>query len=570
MCERSLATFTKHAWHIIEPGQVYQYSWHIGAICEHLQALSNLEIKNLVINVPIRCTKSILACVAWCPWVWTKDPASRWYCSSYSESLVMRDSVRSRDIIRSDWYQRQWGEVYQIKADQDTKMWFSNDQQGHRIGTTVGGKSLGHGADYVIVDDPHNPKEIRSSLQREWVIDWWVKYMSGRFNDPAKFRKVIVMQRLHEKDLSGYVLAENFGYHHLALPIRHEPQRWVFTAPEPGEHKVKDAIVQTPIQKKKPNAMDPRTVVGESIWKDRFTDEVIRNLEAEQGHMASGMLYQRPSNPEGEIFKSGYFRYFDVVKREVRERDADGKTVSRVKEFIVLDDGGDGPRPQIPVEACRFFQAIDTAATAKKESAYTGDITFALLPGFKLVVWHAWRAHLQTPELMPCIEALKRGPIMLQREDGLPKIVPTGELWPKPLMFQAVEEKSTGIGIIQQGAATGKPFKVLSAGRDDKIERSSAVAAMYFAGNVYHRRGAPWLFDFEDELKNFPRGEFKDFVDCLSYGGILATHDKILRLGMDRDLVISPDRHDIEQVQRGTVQVHTRGGEHLTIQFPDD
>ena len=98
LCKRSLAYFAKSAWPIVEPGREYIHGWHVDAVCEHLEAVTNGQIRNLLINIPPRHMKSLLVSVFWPTWVWTFRPEARWLFSSYAESLSVRDSVKSRRI----------------------------------------------------------------------------------------------------------------------------------------------------------------------------------------------------------------------------------------------------------------------------------------------------------------------------------------------------------------------------------------------------------------------------------------------------------------------------------------
>lgn len=91
--ERSLHEFTKQAWHVIEPGTPFVDGWHLQAISEHLEAVVNGDIRNLLINIPPRHMKSIQAAVMLPVWVWIEKPEFRWLFASYAGSLSDRKSV---------------------------------------------------------------------------------------------------------------------------------------------------------------------------------------------------------------------------------------------------------------------------------------------------------------------------------------------------------------------------------------------------------------------------------------------------------------------------------------------
>jgi hypothetical protein len=115
LCEVSLYDFVSEAWKLVEPGTRYVSSWHIKAICEHLEACTRGEIRRLIINIPPRSMKSRLVSVFWPAWVWVTRPHTRWLYASYSHSLSLRDSLHCRDVIQSAWYQKNWGRLFQLR-----------------------------------------------------------------------------------------------------------------------------------------------------------------------------------------------------------------------------------------------------------------------------------------------------------------------------------------------------------------------------------------------------------------------------------------------------------------------
>ncbi len=531
-------------------------NWHIGCICEHLEALTALQIRSLIINVPPRHAKSLLVAVFWFCWTWLRDPYSRWIFASYGEDLASRDSVKCRDVIASPWYPQRWGDRFRLKDDQNVKTWFANDRQGYRIATTVEGKATGHGGDYLVADDPHKVQEADSRVRRRTVIDWWTQVMSTRGDNPQTARHVVVMQRIHQGDLTGYLLAKRAGYEHLCLPAEYEPKRVYFSLPRvPGGALAlpKDAIVSTRLQRERPHLRDPRSAPGDLLWPARFGPAELADLKRQLRAVGSaGQLQQRPAPAEGSIYQRGDFQHFTV------EDSSDGPV------FVLgTPETGQPPPSRVPAAECRFFQCCDTALKVTEASAYTAAGTFAITPRKQLLVYHVWRDRLPVPQQFNALMALREAPHRIV--DG--RLVRTGPGWPRPLLFQAVEDKASGIGLIQQGVAEGKPFKPLKAD-GDKVERSGPVATLYANRMVWHRAGQDWLADFEDELLSFPQGTWSDCADVTAYAGILVTHDKILSAGVERELVLSPGPRDIEVIERLHGEI-VRIGE-VEVFFPDE
>lgn len=290
ICKRRLYDFTKFAWKVIEPGRRFIGGWHIEAICEHLEACTRGEIRNLLINMPPRHMKSTLVSVIWPAWVWISNPSASWIFSSYSQTLSKRDSIKCRRLIESGWYQSLFRERFHIVSDQNEKTRYLNNKSGERIATSVGGTGTGEGGDFLVSDDPHNVKDRESEAVRLATLDWWDEVMSTRGNNPKTVCKVIVMQRVHEKDLSGHVLAKG-TYDHLCLPAEFES----------GRSRNFTAIGWS----------DPRSKDGELLWPAQFGEQEVRTLKEELGtYGTASQLQQSPAPSGGGLFKREWWRRY--------------------------------------------------------------------------------------------------------------------------------------------------------------------------------------------------------------------------------------------------------------------
>ncbi len=277
----------RQAWHVVEPVRPFVDAWHLQAIAEHLEAVTRGEIRNLVINIAPGMAKSLTVSVFWPVWEWIAHPERRWLYSSYALSLSMRDSLKCRRIIESPWYRERWGDVFQLRDDQNAKLKFENDRTGYRLATSVGGTVTGERADRVVVDDPHNLLEAASDVKRMEAITWWDEAMSTRLNDFKTGARVIVMQRLHEEDLSGHVLARG-GYDHLCLPTEYDPSRNVTTSI---------------------GFRDPRTVEGELLAPALFGPEQNEQQKKDLGPYGyAGQHGQTPAPRTGGMFQMQWFR----------------------------------------------------------------------------------------------------------------------------------------------------------------------------------------------------------------------------------------------------------------------
>lgn len=285
-CRASLANFVKTAWPILEPGTPLAWGWAIDAICEHLEAVTRGEISRLLINVPPGLMKSTLLNVLWPAWEWGPQsrPELRYLGTAHRGDLAVRDSMRCRRLVQSDWYQRLW--PIKITSDQNAKTKFENEKTGVREAIPFGSVT-GSRADRILIDDPHSVDDANSRQKLDSDITTFREALPSRVNNDRS-AIVVIMQRLAIGDVSD--VAIELGYKHLCLPMRYER----------GRSKI---VVGSP---------DPRTYEGELLFPDRFSEAAVSTLELSLGSFAAaGQLQQRPAPREGAIVKTSWWRYFD-------------------------------------------------------------------------------------------------------------------------------------------------------------------------------------------------------------------------------------------------------------------
>jgi predicted phage terminase large subunit-like protein len=282
--EADLKTFLQQGWPSVMPkSQPYVDNWHIDIICEHLEALSRGEITRLMFNMPPRHMKSLGINVFWPAWLWLQKPETQFLFTTFRHQLTVRDSVRCRRLIESPWYQGNWSDKFELTSDENKTAHFSNSEHGYRLSASFAGGITGDGGDFVMIDDPHNAMAIHSPVEMAKTLDTYDQAIVSRLNDPKRGGMVLTMQRLHENDLSGHILAREAGWTHVCLPARYEPDH---------PHHYFD---------------DPRTVAGEPLWKRRYDDEGLKTLEVPMGSLtASGQLQQRPAPRGGGMFKKSW------------------------------------------------------------------------------------------------------------------------------------------------------------------------------------------------------------------------------------------------------------------------
>lgn len=458
--------FVEGAWELLEPGTPYKENWHIDAICEHLEYVKRGDIKRLLINIPFRCMKSLLVSVFWPTWVWTDKPEYRFLFSSYAQKLATRDALKSRRVIQSSWYQRQWGYKFRLTSDQNEKMRYENDKTGYRVSTSVGGVGTGEGGDALVWDDPHNADDVHSDVIREGDLDWWSQVWSTRKNNPKKSVEVGVMQRLHERDLTGYILEEVGGYEHLCLPMRYE-----------GDNK---CVLSTGWE-------DPRKKERELLWPERFGEEEVAEAEKRLGtYGTAGQLQQRPAPEAGGIFKKHWWRFWHPAGENplpVRVRMADGEW---------FECG----QMELPIRFDMNVQSWDMAFKDTDDSSYVVG-----------QVWSRWKGNA-------FLRDQDRDRMDLPKTCGA--VAALSQRWPETTA-KWVEDKANGPAVIQT-LKRRIPGLVGVNPQGDKAARARAVSPYVESGNVYlpHPALFPWVKILLDEVAKFPNGRHDDQVDAMT------------------------------------------------------
>jgi predicted phage terminase large subunit-like protein len=292
-----LKDFVHEAWHLLEPVSTLVWNWHLDLICEYLTLIRDGDFKNvcgdlegIIFNVPPRTMKSLLISVFFPIWVWTTKPERRFMFVSYSEKLSTQHSIFRRSIIESDWYQKEWSTVFSLSRDQNVKSHYENSSRGTMFSTGMQATATGMGGDILIFDDPLNPEQAISQVEREAVNLRFDTTFRSRINDPATGVKIIIMQRLHELDLTGHVLARESGrWEHVSLPaIATHDKDWKF-----------------------PSGKTETQKAGDPLWPARLPQSFLDCQRVGMGSWAfNGQYQQTPAPLDGGIVKRQWVRFY--------------------------------------------------------------------------------------------------------------------------------------------------------------------------------------------------------------------------------------------------------------------
>jgi len=201
-----LGYFAERCFAELNPQTEFWTNWHIEVIAAKLAAVREGKIRRLIINLPPRHLKSLMASVAFPAWCLGHDPSAQILCVSYAQDLADKLARDCRSIMMSPWYRRIF--PTRLAPHRQAVQEFITTRQGYRLATSTGGVLTGRGADFILIDDPLKPDEALSDAQRKTANDWFSHTLYSRLNDKRSGAIVIIMQRLHEDDLVGHVLAQ--------------------------------------------------------------------------------------------------------------------------------------------------------------------------------------------------------------------------------------------------------------------------------------------------------------------------------------------------------------------------
>src|SRR6516164_1444126 len=204
LLRNDFALFAARCFHELNPQTELAMSWHLEFIATQLTAVRQGKIRRLIINLPPRHLKSLMASIAFPAWCLGHDPSAQLLCVSYAQDLADKLARDCRSVMMSPWYRRIF--PTRLAPHRQAVQEFITTAQGYRLATSNGGVLTGRGADIILIDDPLKPEEALSEAQRQAANDWYDHTLYSRLNDKRHGAIVVIMQRLHEDDLVGHVL----------------------------------------------------------------------------------------------------------------------------------------------------------------------------------------------------------------------------------------------------------------------------------------------------------------------------------------------------------------------------
>lgn len=509
--------FCRLAWPHSGDSARLEWNWHHQLICDVLQALYELwkrgqrepdfvmPVLNTVFNLPPGSLKSRLISVFFMVWVWLETPGAKFICLSVNEDATFRDARMTRDLIRSPWYQS-FGCEWSLKGDQDAVGDFANSAGGGRLSKPSGSEIVGLRGDFLMIDDPNNPKEAENKKTRDEVNDTWNTNIYNRVNDLSRSMRIGVQQRTHGMDWTGYVIARQgvwsvdnpMGWLHVVLPAEYEPERR-FDMPAC----LREALVgRCPFDR---CIGDRRSVVGESIHPSRFTPAVIaaERKRGEGTNYYAGQMQQRPAMANGGAVERAWLN-FCRLDRGVRP------------EFDEL--GGGRPRPlgchsepSLLIPAGTFRPGhwdlewlelhVDPANQKTEKGSNWGLVMMGGYKGRRLVLDDRSRRGDVLEIVATIVEMIK-----VWRPDRI--------VMERKAAWEAL--KKMLVAEMVSGAAQMITVDAIDPGPQGKEDRLTSAKPTIANGLLYILDGAEWAGEFVEELCTFPAAPQEDRVDCVT------------------------------------------------------
>lgn len=466
--------FFKELWKVGEPSTPLEENWHIHYLCYIAQRFT-MEVVNkqevthstILVNVPPRSLKSWIFNIALPVWTWTLEPTTPIITASYSEVLSLGFARKAIAILKSDWFTKVYGDLISIdqsEGGREAVNEMQNSKGGIRFSTSTSGTIVGKGFLLGVIDDPLKPSEAKETKALEKNINFWNESFDTRRNQPKKSLAIVIMQRLAETDLSGYLvesLSETDKFLHINLP-----------AVQDGTEKIPyldDFLKKFPQYKKE-------VYKRGYLFGDRFDESFIRAQQKKGTIFWNTQYQQNPLPSDGLVFKRDWFG-----------------TIS-YEEFYKLERAYNLKRTFV----------TDTAYTDKTINDPTAILTYAT-HGNKVYIINFTSEHIESAKLPEWIETQvrKNG---YDEKKSLVTIEPKGS----GMVVISLLKNMTKLNVVDYKYPRSAKVNI----NMSKEVRAEAITSMVESGRVVLVEGG-WNERFLSEVTTFPLAKNDEGVDCL-------------------------------------------------------
>jgi predicted phage terminase large subunit-like protein len=297
LLRHDFTTFAGRCFKDLNPQTRLAMNWHLEVLAAKLTAVREGRIRRLIINLPPRHLKSLMASIAFPAWCLGHDPSAQILCVSYAQDLADKLARDCRGIMMSPWYRRIF--PTRLAPHRQAVQEFITTRHGYRLATSTGGVLTGRGADIILIDDPLKPDEALSAAQRQACNEWYDHTLYSRQNDKQHGAIVIIMQRLHEDDLVGHVLGQE-QWEILSFPA---------IAEKDEEHRIETILGAESFTRRQ----------GEALHPDREPLELLDRIRRTIGeYNFAGQYQQSPAPLGGGLVKAEWFKRYRESERPER------------------------------------------------------------------------------------------------------------------------------------------------------------------------------------------------------------------------------------------------------------
>ena len=287
---RDLFSFIQKVFGTLTPAKTFVPGWYVEAVAHELERVRRGEVRRLIINMPPRSLKSIAASVAFPGFVLGHDPSQRIICVSYSSDLSHKMSNDFRAVLGSPWYRTAFP-MTRI-GGKDSQGEIELTRRGSRLATAVEGTLTGRGGDIIIIDDPLKGSDALSAARRDAVNQWYVNTLLSRLDDKQTGAIIIVMQRLHVEDLTGFVLGGPENWMVLSLPAIAESDETILL----------------------PGGRSHSRRTGDVLCPDREDLDALNSMKMQiGGELFSAQYQQAPVPPGGAMIKRAWVKRYETL-----------------------------------------------------------------------------------------------------------------------------------------------------------------------------------------------------------------------------------------------------------------
>ena len=345
-------SFAEKVFNTLCPGQTFVPDWYLQAIAYQLERVRRGELRRLIINLPPRSLKSIMASVAFPAFLLGHDPTRRIICASYGSDLANKFSNDFRAILNSTWSRGLFTDT-RISRIKDSESEVALTRRGFRLATSVGGTLTGRGGDIIIIDDPLKPLDALSQPRRDAVNEWFASTLLSRLDSKLDGAIIVVMQRVHMDDLTGFLLRQSDEWEVLSLPAIAEYEEEISIGP----------------------GRFHRRHIGDVLSPGREPLEVLEGIKRQLGSDVFSAQYQQaPVPPGGAMIKRAWLKYYKSLPEA-------------------------SSRPYI-------IQSWDTAAKGGPENDWSVCTTWVLINGTLWYLRDVWRGRVDYPTLKAKVKEL--------------------------------------------------------------------------------------------------------------------------------------------------------------------